>query len=103
VKGITRDSWFFEDALYLKMKGFEFPEEFSQERVITSKEIFEYLINVLTLNSQNFIRAPEGFSQEEILKIALLQQGLLDEGFLAKSSMTRGEAFNIILFLYEKD
>jgi len=103
VKGIDQNSWFFEDALYLKMKGFKFPEEFSQERAITSKEIFEYLINTLTLNSQNFVRAPEGFSQEEILKIALLQQGMLDEGFLEKSSVTRGEAFNIILFLYEKD
>ena len=102
VKGIDQNSWFFEDALYLKMKGFKFPEEFSQERVITSKEIFEYLINTLNLNSQNFIRVPEGFSQEEILKIALLQHGMLDEGFLEKSSVTRGEAFNIILFLYEK-
>jgi hypothetical protein len=103
VKGIDQNSWFFEDALYLKMKGFEFPEEFSQEKAITSKEMFEYLINALNLNSQNFVKAPEGFSQEEMLKITLLQQGLLDDGFLEKTSVTRGEAFNIILFLYEKE
>jgi len=101
VKGVKRSSWFFEDALYLRMKGFKFPEDFEPDRLIMSEKVFSYLFSALNMNPENFTRLPENFSKEELLKITLIQQGLLDENFVKKTSLTRGDAFNIILYLYE--
>ena len=101
VKGVKRDSWFFQDALYLGVNGFKFPENFLQDRIITPQEMLEFLLSAAEIDFPKLTKAPENFSQEELLKIALLQQGLMDDNFLKKPAVTRGEAFNLILFLYE--
>lgn len=101
VKGVKRDSWFFQDALYLKINGFKFPEDFSHDKIISPQKMLEFLISALRINSYELTKKPEGFSEEELLKITLIQQGLFDEGFIKKPSVTRGEAFNLILYLYE--
>lgn len=101
VKGVKRDSWFFQDALYLKINGFKFPEDFSQDRIIAPQKMLEFLISALKIDSFKLTKKPEDFSEEELLKITLVQQGLFDEDFIKKTSATRGEAFNLILYLYE--
>lgn len=100
-RGVNRESWFFEDALYLKIKGFKFPDDFSCDSPVTPEKMFEFLLSAMSLNKADLTRVPENFSQENLLRILLVQQGLFDETYLSKASVTRGEAFNIILFLYE--
>lgn len=100
-KGITRKSWFFEDAIYLRMKGFVFPEDFDPYRTLEPERLFEYLFSIARIGRDEYIRAPETLSRQELLKLILIEQGLLEESFLGQVSVKRKEAFSLILYLYE--
>ena len=96
--GIKRDSWFFEDALYLRIRGFKLPEDFSLYKKINEKEFYSMLLEVLSLGEHHeSISAVRSISDEEKLEISLAMHGLLPDNLETNETVTRGEVFNIIL------
>ena len=101
--GIKKDSWFFKDALYLRIRGFKFPENFSLYKKINEKEFYSMLLEVLSLG-ENYesISATSSISDEEKLEISLAMHGLLSDNFKTNEPVKRGDVFNVILNVIEK-
>lgn len=101
--GVTKDSWFFNDALYLRIRGYGFPQNFEINRVINERELYSLALDVLSLGENN-----EGFyttssiGADDKLKISLAIHGLLPENLEVNNIVTRGEAFNIMLNIINK-
>ena len=96
--GIKRDSWFFEDALYLRIRGFKLPEDFSLYKKINEREFYSMLLEVLSLGEHHeSMSAVRSISDEEKLEISLAMHGLLPDNLETNETVTRGEVFNIIL------
>jgi hypothetical protein len=101
--GVKKDSWFFKDALYLKIRGYKFPDNFSLYKEINERELYSMLLDTLSLGDNNEdISIPPSVSNDDKLKIFLAMHGLLPDNFQANKSATRGETFNIILNVIEK-
>jgi hypothetical protein len=101
--GVTKDSWFFNDALYLRIRGYKFPQNFEINSAINERELYSLVLDVLSLGENN-----EGFyttssiSADDKLEISLAIHGLLPENLEVNEIVTRGEAFNIILNVIQK-
>jgi hypothetical protein len=101
--GVKKDSWFFKDALYLKIRGYKFPDNFSLYKEINERELYSMLLDTLSLGDNNEdISVPTSISSDDKLKILLAMHGLLSDNFQTNKSVTRGETFNIILNVIEK-
>jgi len=101
--GVKKDSWFFKDALYLKIRGYKFPDNFSLYKEINERELYSMLLDTLSLGDNNEdISVPTSISSDDKLKILLVTHGLLPDNFQTNKSATRGETFNIILNVIEK-
>jgi hypothetical protein len=101
--GVKKDSWFFKDALYLKIRGYKFPDNFSLYKEINERELYSMLLDTLSLGDNNEnISVPTSISSDDKLKILLVMHGLLPDNFQTNKSVTRGETFNIILNIVKK-
>jgi len=101
--GVKKDSWFFKDALYLKIRGYKFPEDFSLYKEINEREFYSTLLDTLSLGDNNEdISIPPSVSNDDKLKILLVMHGLLPDNFQTNKPVKRGEVFNVILNLIEK-
>jgi len=101
--GVKKDSWFFKDALYLKIRGYKFPDNFSLYKEINERELYSMLLDTLSLGDNNEdISVPTSISSDDKFKILLAMHGLLPDNFQTNKSVTRGETFNIILNVIER-
>ena len=101
--GVKKDSWFFKDALYLKIRGYKFPDDFSLYKEINERELYSMLLDTLSLGDNNEdISVPTSISSDDKLKILLAMHGLLPDNFQTNKPVKRGEVFNVILNLIER-
>ncbi|RLD17757.1 MAG: hypothetical protein DRI33_04780 [Caldiserica bacterium] len=103
IEGVRKGDPMFEDFLYLKRHGFQFPEEFVADAYVSPIEMLRWEMQVFGVGEQyERVVGGDALTEEETVKLLSIQHGLFQNGYAEKKALSRGDAFLIVLSAVEE-
>lgn len=103
IEGVGKDDPMFQDFLYLKRHGFQFPEEFDIEAYVSPIEMLRWEMQIFGIGEQyEKVVGGDALTEEETVKLLSVQHGLFQNGYAEKKALSRGDAFLIVLSAVEE-
>lgn len=103
IEGVEKGDPMFQDFLYLKRHGFQFPEEFDAEAYVSPKEMLRWEMQIFGIGEQyERVVGGDALTEEEIVKLLSIEHGLFQNGYAEKEALNRGDVFLIVLSAVEE-
>lgn len=103
IEGVGKDDPMFQDFLYLKRHGFQFPEEFDPGAYVSPIEMLRWEMQIFGIGEQyEKVVGGDALTEEETVKLLSVQHGLFQNGYAEKKALSRGDAFLIVLSAVEE-
>ncbi len=103
IEGVGKDDPMFQDFLYLKRHGFQFPEEFESLAYVSPIEMLRWEMQIFGIGEQyEKVVGGDALTEEESVKLLSVQHGLFQNGYAEKKALSRGDAFLIVLSAVEE-
>ena len=101
----SSNAWYFSDLMYLKRNGFNVPQNFRPDAVISTGSAIKWLLGVFGLGeSKEFIVKDGGITSDDVVQILSVEHNF---NFMTVSDLAkpvkRGEAFSLIAYFLREN
>ncbi len=101
----SSSAWYFSDLMYLKRNGFNVPQNFHPDAVISTGNAIKWLLGAFGLGeSKEFIVKDSGITSDDVVQILSVEHNF---NFMTVSDLAkpvkRGEAFNLIAYFLREN
>jgi hypothetical protein len=103
IPGVSKESWFFKDALYLKRIGFQFKEGFDLNQKANEADIYGWFLEALGGgDNSSSIQEGDSLTETQRMQILMVEHGLPYNDFSPNKFMKRAEVFDLVLNVLNK-
>ncbi len=101
----SSNAWYFSDLMYLKRNGFDVPQNFHPDAVISTGNAIKWLLDVFGLGeNKEFVVKDSGITSDDVVQILSVEHNFdfMTVSDLAKP-VKRGEAFELVAYFLREN